>query len=175
MSITITDDDFVSLDENLLTAPRKSDGSLPYIDFMRLVQGSDLIDAGIDIGFAFTGGAPDLGAFEGGTVVNVPLAEITSPEKIALFQNYPNPFNPSTAITYDLSRPVKVELSIYNINGQHIQTLVNKYKKAGLYHIVWNGTNKQDKNVPSGVYICQIKINDGNHLYQKSKNIVLIR
>ena len=64
LCLTLTDDDFVSLDMDLLTAPRKPDGSLPDIDFMRPAQGSNIIDAGVDIGFEFLGEAPELGAFE---------------------------------------------------------------------------------------------------------------
>tara|TARA_R110002050_G_scaffold286121_2_gene436301 strand:- start:34699 stop:36558 length:1860 start_codon:yes stop_codon:yes gene_type:complete len=62
--IVITADDFVSLDMDLLSSARNTDGSLPNIDFMNLVSGSDLIDSGIDVGLQFNGGAPDLGAFE---------------------------------------------------------------------------------------------------------------
>ena len=58
---TLTDDDFVSLDTAELRYPRKSDGSLPDINFMKLKAGSDLIDGGIDVGLAYTGAAPDLG------------------------------------------------------------------------------------------------------------------
>lgn len=56
--------DFVSLNLDLLSSPRQADGSLPNIDFMKLVSGSDLIDGGLDIGLSFNGGAPDIGAFE---------------------------------------------------------------------------------------------------------------
>jgi len=49
---------------DLLSSPRNSDGSLPNIDFMKLVSGSDLIDKGIDVELPFNGIAPDLGAFE---------------------------------------------------------------------------------------------------------------
>jgi hypothetical protein len=57
-------DDFVSVDLELLASPRKADGSLPDIDFLKLVSGSDLIDAGIDVGLPFNGSAPDVGVFE---------------------------------------------------------------------------------------------------------------
>lgn len=62
--ITVTEADFQSLDVDQLMAPRKADGSLPDINFMHLVTGSDLIDAGVDVGLDFSGAAPDLGAFE---------------------------------------------------------------------------------------------------------------
>lgn len=62
--ITVTADDFLSLDTAQLTAPRKPDGSLPVINFMRLKPGSKLIDKGVDVGLPFYGKAPDLGCFE---------------------------------------------------------------------------------------------------------------
>jgi hypothetical protein len=57
-------DDFLSLDDMLLLGPRSSDGSLPVVDFMRLSDGSDLIDAGADASSAHGGSAPDVGCFE---------------------------------------------------------------------------------------------------------------
>lgn len=64
--ITVTDADFASLDINLLMQPRNADHSLPSNNFMRLVQGSALIDQGVQIGFPFIGANPDLGCFEYG-------------------------------------------------------------------------------------------------------------
>lgn len=64
--ITITADDFLSLDTAQLTAPRKADGSLPVINFMRLRPGSKLVDIGIDVGLPYFGKQPDLGCFETG-------------------------------------------------------------------------------------------------------------
>jgi hypothetical protein len=62
--ITVTAADFVSLDTAELTAPRKPDGNLPNINFMRLKPGSKLTDKGVDVGLPFVGKAPDLGCFE---------------------------------------------------------------------------------------------------------------
>jgi len=56
--------DFISIDTVGARGPRKADGSLPDIDFMHLVSGSDLVDGGQDVGLTFSGSAPDLGAFE---------------------------------------------------------------------------------------------------------------
>lgn len=66
LPVTVGTNDFMSLDESLLTAPRKADGSLPVINFARLTNTSDCIDAGTNVGFAFYAAAPDLGAFEVG-------------------------------------------------------------------------------------------------------------
>lgn len=63
-TVTVTDDDFVSLDWTQLYRPRKADGSLPDITFGRLAASSDLINAGENVGLPFNGSAPDLGAFE---------------------------------------------------------------------------------------------------------------
>ncbi|MCH4551719.1 right-handed parallel beta-helix repeat-containing protein [Aestuariibaculum lutulentum] len=62
--ITTDASDFVSLNMDLLSTARNADGSLPNMDFMKLTTGSDLIDAGVNVGLDFTGTAPDIGAFE---------------------------------------------------------------------------------------------------------------
>jgi hypothetical protein len=64
--VTVAASDFVSLDLSLLTAPRQANGSLPYLNLLRLANTSDCIDAGTNRGFEFYGAAPDLGAFEFG-------------------------------------------------------------------------------------------------------------
>jgi hypothetical protein len=66
LNMAATADDFVSLDETLLIAPRKPDGSLPDTGFMKLKPKSQFVDKGVDIGFPFKGKAPELGAFEVG-------------------------------------------------------------------------------------------------------------
>jgi hypothetical protein len=66
LPVTVASNDFVSLDESLLTAPRLTNGDLPYIDFARLTNTSDCINVGTNLGFPFFGSAPDLGAFEFG-------------------------------------------------------------------------------------------------------------
>jgi len=75
-AVSVTDADFVSVDANELTTPRKSDGSLPDINFLRLAAGSDLIDAGVDVGLPYYGSAPDMGYSEytaGAVVAPSPL------------------------------------------------------------------------------------------------------
>lgn len=64
LSITITDDDFVSLNSSVMTHKRQSNGELPINDFLRLKPDSELIDAGFDFGATYIGRAPDIGAFE---------------------------------------------------------------------------------------------------------------
>jgi hypothetical protein len=66
LSVSVATNDFLTLDESLLTAPRQANGNLPDIPFARLTNTSDCLDAGTNLGFAFYAAAPDLGAFESG-------------------------------------------------------------------------------------------------------------
>jgi hypothetical protein len=64
LPLTVKSTDFQSLDASQMTLPRQADGSLPNLTFMNLTPGSDLIDAGLNVGLPYNGAAPDLGAFE---------------------------------------------------------------------------------------------------------------
>jgi len=73
------------------------------------------------------------------------------PNQTKLLNNYPNPFNPVTTISFKLPKYVFVNLSIYNLAGQLVETLVNEQKNAGYYSVEWNA-----KNVSSGIYFYRI-------------------
>jgi hypothetical protein len=79
------------------------------------------------------------------------------PKVFALEQNYPNPFNPSTTIDYSLPNTVNVKLTIYNVIGQKVVTLVNKKQAAGRYTVQWNGHDSFNRMVSSGVYFYRIQ------------------
>ncbi|MCP4569680.1 MAG: T9SS type A sorting domain-containing protein [FCB group bacterium] len=97
--------------------------------------------------------------------VNGPL-----PGQFSLEQNSPNPFNPLTKIEFYLPRQSKVELSIYNIQGQKVATLINRSLPVGDHEIIWNGTDDAGKPVASGVYFYKIISGD---LSQARKMILL--
>jgi FlgD Ig-like domain len=82
------------------------------------------------------------------------------PDRLSLKQNYPNPFNPNTFIEFSLPETGNVKLTIYNILGQKITTLVNKNVSAGNYRSEWNGRNSAGYTVPSGVYIYRLQTAD---------------
>jgi ligand-binding sensor domain-containing protein len=91
---------------------------------------------------------------------------IMVPEKYLLFQNYPNPFNPTTTIEFQLPQAGQVELSIYNMLGQEITTLVSENLKAGEYQYTWDAGS-----LASGVYLYRLRASE----YFKSKKMILIR
>jgi len=106
LPVTVTAGDFVSLDPSLLTAPRRADGSLPYIDFMRLTNTSDCIDVGTNLGFAFYPAAPDLGAFEfGPTNAPSPVLALSGANLIYTASGWANTTNYLMAST-DVTLPI---------------------------------------------------------------------
>lgn len=89
----------------------------------------------------------------------------------ALLVNYPNPFNSSTQIVFTLSTPSKVELSIYDLLGRRIKTVMNEFLLAGIHFVYWNGRDETDKEVSSGVYIYEITIGE----QRNSRKMLLLR
>ncbi|MCD4691330.1 MAG: T9SS type A sorting domain-containing protein, partial [Calditrichales bacterium] len=85
--------------------------------------------------------------------------------------NYPNPFNPATTISYRLPTAGVVELTIYSILGEKVQTLLNIYQPDGYHKIIWDGMNAQGVKAPSGIYI--YRLTSGKSMI--SKKMVLIK
>ena len=94
---------------------------------------------------------------EGGGVTGLSDAENILPEAFSLHQNFPNPFNPETIIRYEIPVAANTELTIYNVIGQEVKTLVHQIQAAGVYEVVWNGRNNLDQPVPSGLYFYRIR------------------
>jgi len=80
----------------------------------------------------------------------------TIPDKYELKQNYPNPFNPSTHIDFSLPQKAHVTLSVYNVLGQRIKTIIDQPMIAGFHHVAWNGTNELGENVTNGIYFYRL-------------------
>ncbi len=81
----------------------------------------------------------------------------TIPEGFALSQNYPNPFNPETIIPYRITETSNVKITIYNVVGQHVKTLVNEFKPSGSYSVTWDGTDEAGRHLNSGLYFYRIQ------------------
>lgn len=92
------------------------------------------------------------------------------PNNIELEQNYPNPFNPSTKIKYSVHQTGNISLDIFNIIGQRVANLVNKYQSIGNYEVEFS-TNNLTENLNSGIYIYTLKTSD----QIISKKMILIK
>ena len=79
------------------------------------------------------------------------------PRQFALYANFPNPFNPSTSLEYALPEPTEVELAIYDVLGQKVQTLVaQQLQNAGYYRLTWDGSDANGHTVSSGIYFYRL-------------------
>ena len=88
-------------------------------------------------------------------------------EEIFLHNNYPNPFNPNTTISFALPEESKVNLTIYNIKGQKVRSLVNEEMNRGIHRKVWNGKDSSGKVVSSGVYFYKLSVNGKTNAIKK--------
>jgi hypothetical protein len=93
------------------------------------------------------------------------------PKEYELKQNYPNPFNASTLIEYSLPKPSDVILEIYNLIGQQVRVIVDERQRAGVHSIFWNGRDKFDREVASGIYLYRLKTDT----YQRTKKMIMIK
>jgi hypothetical protein len=85
--------------------------------------------------------------------------------------NCPNPVINSTDIKYELSRNTNVNITIYNLSGQKITTLVTEYKKAGSYTVKWDGKDNKNNKVNTGTYFYTLKTDD----YRMSKKLTILK
>jgi hypothetical protein len=88
-------------------------------------------------------------------------------QNIHLQQNYPNPFNPRTVIRYQSSVTSHIDLSIYNILGQKVTTLVSERKQPGTHNVEWDASGCN-----SGVYFYRLETNKG---FVQTKKLMLVR
>ena len=85
------------------------------------------------------------------------------PAKFSVSQNYPNPFNPTTKIEIQLAETNNLIVSIFDVTGRLINTLVNNKLEAGLYSVEWNGKDQNGRLIPTGVYIVKVVSGKNNH------------
>ncbi|MFC1552424.1 T9SS type A sorting domain-containing protein [Candidatus Latescibacterota bacterium] len=92
-------------------------------------------------------------------------------EALDITQNYPNPFNPITSIDYIIPQTSHISLTIYNMLGQSVITLVSEVKPAGKYTVVWDGRDDDGRLVNSGVYFYQLKAGQ----ITRTRNLMFIK
>ena len=107
-----------------------------------------------------------------GDIYTIVKADDTNiPTGYDLVQNFPNPFNPSTTIRFGVARPIDVNVTIYNILGEQVKTLVSERVQPGFYQTEWDGTDESGMGVASGLYLATMKTSDG---YVESVRMVLV-
>jgi hypothetical protein len=97
--------------------------------------------------------------------------EPTLPRFFQLHQNFPNPFNPSTEIRYELPAEFRVKLSVFNLLGQKVKTLVDETQTAGSHSAFWDGSNDRGDAAPSGLYFYKIELGR----FSEIKKMLLVR
>jgi hypothetical protein len=93
------------------------------------------------------------------------------PAGFSLSQNYPNPFNPSTCIEYQLIKSELVKLTVYNVLGKAVKTLINEKQTSGAKRITWDGTNDVGDKMVSGIYYYRLEAGGKS----KTKKMVLLK
>jgi hypothetical protein len=86
-------------------------------------------------------------------------ATVASPVDYVLEQNYPNPFNPETRINFKMKESGFVELSIFNLKGQQVRSLVAKIMGNGAHTVNWDGKDNNGIVLPSGTYLYKLRVN----------------
>jgi hypothetical protein len=93
------------------------------------------------------------------------------PVEFALRQNYPNPFNPITTLRYDLPEQTHVNITVYDMLGRKVRTILNQQQDPGYKSLIWNATNDYGKPVSAGIYLYQIQAGE----YMQTKKMVLLK
>ena len=97
--------------------------------------------------------------------------EIQKPNIFLLQQNYPNPFNPVTTLIYSLTEENMVKITVYDMLGRKVRTLVNAAREAGRWSVRWDATNDQGGPVSDGVYLYQIRTDK----FSETKKMIFIK
>ena len=107
--------------------------------------------------------------------LSVPLFSIevgtALPVVFDLANNYPNPFNPATTIKYALPQAADVALTVYNVLGQPVRTLVAEHQNAGRYAVEWDATNDSGHSLSSGMYFYRMAA--GGEFLETKKMLLL--
>ena len=134
-------------------------------DFHWSVQVTDGIDT------LFAGGEDDSIRYFTFFTTQLGVAHMHLPQEYSLKQNYPNPFNPSTTIKYQIAKSEYVNISIFDLNGTKISSILNQYSRAGKGSESWNGKNKMGQNVSGGIYLYTIETPS----FSKTKKMILLK
>ncbi len=151
---------------------------IDYQSVFNAIFAAETMDAGIEWNVSVTDGEEEVISENGPLTLGVNASDAVLsiydallPDEFALHQNYPNPFNPVTTLRYDLPENGLVNITIYDMLGRQVKTLVYQTQEAGYRSIVWNATNDYGKPVSAGIYLYQIQAGK----YISTKKMVLLK
>ncbi|MFL3026955.1 MAG: DUF4397 domain-containing protein [Candidatus Neomarinimicrobiota bacterium] len=105
------------------------------------------------------------------TALSVSEYDAATPKMFSLNQNYPNPFNPSTKISYNLPQNDMVTISIYDLMGRSVKTLVSSNQAAGYHSVRWDATNDIGEPVSAGMYVYMVQTSN----FSQSKKMIFLK
>ncbi len=94
------------------------------------------------------------------------VTEVVIPESVDLMRNYPNPFNNTTRIEFQLPLDGETLVAIYNIQGQLVKRLADRFLPAGSHQFIWDGISEAGGSVASGIYICRVRQGEQQQLHR---------
>ena len=106
-----------------------------------------------------------------GDNVSIANANALTPNQFKVFNAYPNPFNPVTTLRYQLPEANMVTVTIYDMAGKEVKTLIHQQQTAGLHGIQWNGTNNLGNMVSAGIYLYQVQ----SGVYNQTNKMILLK
>jgi hypothetical protein len=101
----------------------------------------------------------------------VSIIDETLPITYNLHNAYPNPFNPVTTLRYDLPVQTHVNITVYDMLGRKVRTILNQQQNPGYKSLIWDATNDYGKSVSAGIYLYQIQAGE----YISTKKMVLLK
>jgi hypothetical protein len=151
---------------------------LSYLDIIEDMSENNVTAATLDWTVHVTDGIDTVEADNAPFSITIDGADALSaylegliPDEFSLHQNYPNPFNPVTTLRYDLPEADLVSITIYDMLGREVKTLINQTQEAGYRSVIWDATNDYGKPVSAGIYLYQIHAGE----YISTKKMVLLK
>lgn len=92
-----------------------------------------------------------------------------------LKKNYPNSLNPSTQIDYILPQTANIAISVYNLHGQLVKTLIDAEQTAGTHSVMWDGRNQHGKVVADGIYYYRLISTHSQQQIQLTQKMILLK
>ena len=112
-----------------------------------------------------------IGAVHSGDVAAIDDYDVIFPNEVIIHNAYPNPFNPVTYLRYDLPQNEMIKITIYDMMGRIVKTLVNSFQTAGYKTIQWNATDNKNEPISAGLYLYTIQAGE----FRQTKKIVLLK